>query len=951
MDEPEVHHRDGPRFVSLLADDGREPAPDLIEATARSTWAAVSAPWHPALLKASSALPRIEDALYPTQPSPPEFRVIAAGAASKVPSGHRTQAEDAGVPMLEGGPDRDRLVAELAQRLSVDTRAPNDETLALVRDFQALGTAVWWLRELTAAMGHVDCLDHDCFQREAFAGADAWAAGDANAAASRLRASFELLTQARERLYPTDAYMLDLVLLDASSGPGALRSCLEGRVPFTVIAQASAIKAQAEADPDSIARLREAITEGWADVAGGAYDEFDEPLRPVESARWQYRKGSAVYRDLLDGRDVETFARRRLGMHPGLPGLARRFGIRYAVALAFDSGTFPVQTVPKKLWEGLDGTALESLTRPPLAADQSSSGCRLAWKMAKSMRDDQVAVLPLAHWPDAVSPWFQDLRRVAAYSPVIARWVTLGDFFHLTDRPWESFRPGSDSFTTPYLAQAVAKGETRPISARAEHARQRALCDALSSAIAVARSLGAAATADDASLDEAEDLLETGRFAESAATLDRLKSTWSNAVATAIAGTGQDGTPGYLLFNPIAAPRRAPVLLPEGAAADLRPEGPLRASQLTAEGVWALVDLPALGFAWVPATTDPAAAPFKPGSVVAKGHFLRNESIEVEFDPTTGGLRGVKSLGEPSPRLAQQLVLCGLTGPDAQPVSTRMKADGFEVEYGGPALAQAVSNGVILDPNGRTIARFSQRVQVWTGRPIFDLEIELRDLAPELTVSLSGQPPWTSYLASRWAWADPQATLRRSSWLAIEATAAERPETAEVLDISTRKQRTALLFGGLAHHQRQGGRMMDTLLLAGRESVRTFRFSVALDLEFPWQAFQDQLAPVLLAPVKTGPPRAGTAGWLFLLESKAVALTRLEFTEETGDGRGRGVVAHVRECDGRSVRTRLRCFRDPTWARQIDEHGEAVVDLNCDGDAVQIDLTPYEMMRVEITLA
>ena len=58
----------------------------------------------------------------------------------------------------------------------------------------------------------------------------------------------------------------------------------------------------------------------------------------------------------------------------------------------------------------------------------------------------------------------------------------------------------------------------------------------------------------------------------------------------AIAGTGQDGTPGYLLFNPIAAPRRAPVLLPEGAAADLRPEGPLRASQLTAEGVWVHIE-------------------------------------------------------------------------------------------------------------------------------------------------------------------------------------------------------------------------------------------------------------------------------------------------------------------------------------------------------------------------
>ena len=44
------------------------------------------------------------------------------------------------------------------------------------------------------------------------------------------------------------------------------------------------------------------------------------------------------------------------------------------------------------------------------------------------------------------------------------------------------------------------------------------------------------------------------------------------------------------------------------AAADLRPAGPLRAAQLTEEGVWAVVDLPAFGYAWVPAATDPSAA-------------------------------------------------------------------------------------------------------------------------------------------------------------------------------------------------------------------------------------------------------------------------------------------------------------------------------------------------------
>ncbi len=32
---------------------------------------------------------------------------------------------------------------------------------------------------------------------------------------------------------------------------------------------------------------------------------------------------------------------------------------------------------------------------------------------------------------------------------VLARWVTLNDYFHLTDRPYETFRPEHDEYVTP----------------------------------------------------------------------------------------------------------------------------------------------------------------------------------------------------------------------------------------------------------------------------------------------------------------------------------------------------------------------------------------------------------------------------------------------------------------------------------------------------------------------
>ena len=74
---------------------------------------------------------------------------------------------------------------------------------------------------------------------------------------------------------------------------------------------------------------------------------------------------------------------------------------------------------------------------------------------------------------------------------------------------------------------------------------------------------------------------------------------------------------------------------------DLRPEGPLRVAQFTEEGVCAVVDLPPFGFAWVPKEADPGRLPAATGALQARGRQIRNESIEVEIDAATGGIRSV----------------------------------------------------------------------------------------------------------------------------------------------------------------------------------------------------------------------------------------------------------------------------------------------------------------------
>ena len=127
--------------------------------------------------------------------------------------------------------------------------------------------------------------------------------------------------------------------------------------------------------------------------------------------------------------------------------------------------------------------------RPPVAADRASQGWLLPWRMAAAMRNDHVCALPLLHWPQPVAAWYVDLRRAGSFSPVLGRWTTLNDFFHLTDRPYESLRPEPDNYQTPYLAQAVAKRQGEPIGRLARHHKLRAQFDSIRSIAALARAI------------------------------------------------------------------------------------------------------------------------------------------------------------------------------------------------------------------------------------------------------------------------------------------------------------------------------------------------------------------------------------------------------------------------------------------------------------------------------
>ena len=112
--------------------------------------------------------------------------------------------------------------------------------------------------------------------------------------------------------------------------------------------------------------------------------------------------------------------------------------------------------------------------------------------------------------------------------------------------------------------------------------------------------------------------------------------------------------------------------------------------------------------------------------------------------------------------------------------------------------------------------------------------------------------------------------------------------------------------------------MLDTLLIAGRETSRSFDFAIALDTEHAFHAALDMYTPVYVTPTSAGRPRSGSSGWLFQVEGKGIAVLRVGSSDPSGDGRGWGVFLDVIETSGRPTRSRIRFYRDPIWARQVD---------------------------------
>jgi len=953
--------------------------------------------WHPAALIGAAAPPRVGSPYDYEQPTAGHLYAVPDNPPLLLPDDWDARVRAAGALAFRATGDRETTLENLRQALRSwnEMALPSlpllDLEAARVAPFFGLGFGYLHLEALFEAMAHENVLTSSGFWQEVSAAVAALGGADPEAPQPHLQSAADRLLSAREVLYPATLHLIDLCLLDGECLGAPWPRSFERGLPVNFVACSALLERLATEHPERLAALRERLKGDSAEVCGGLYLEREDPLLPLESQIWNLLKGRRVAQELL-GQEVRVFARKRFGFHPQLPLLLQNAGIDRALLVAFDEGVLPPHRSPVISWSSPDGKSVEAFTRTPHAADSPQTYLHLTYHLHQTIMQDQTATLALVHRPSAVAyasgssgcPWYNDWIELSRLAPVLGRWTTLSNYFndvmpgeytaaaeadefhgdYLVERcPRENYTEG-----TPEEAAPPGLGGEQPISMFARHVRARRRLDTAWTLAALQYSLGGELPKVEGSdfltyLRHLEDRLESeeqgcqpaaqakvnaplayavGWVGKILKELTEAETRIAEVLAQRLTARGQTNNPGFLVLNPCSFKRRVALEL-EGVRSLPPLGGPLKAGQLDGETARVVIEVPALGFAWIPREGLPGGVPTR-RMRLAEDRIVRNEFFEAEIDPQTGGLRAFRDPRTRISRLAQQLVF--------NPGSV-MRAERIVATSHGPALGEVVSEGVLLDSHNQPFARFRQRFRAWLGRPILELRI---DIIPH-------QPPhgypWHAYYAARFAWRDEHAALLRGVNGLSCPISCSRPETPDFLEIRLGRHNTVIFPGGLPFHQRHGGRMLDVLLLCPGEQTQTFDLAVGLDREYPMQTALGLTTPTPVVTTMQGPPHVGAEGWLFHLDAPNLLLTSLRpvtddwrdagaTTVDAGPTRAIGVVARVLEISGFGGRAGLRCVHDPQRALLRDALGTPQMEVSTQGDAVLFDVGRHELVQLHI---
>ncbi|MFH1919925.1 MAG: hypothetical protein ABIP48_08585, partial [Planctomycetota bacterium] len=657
-----------------------------------SAWTAL---YHPALLACARELPKWVSAQEP--PKDPSGGLIMLPEASEksLAPDWLDLAADSGALVIRQLDCRERMVDAALERLD---GGPGSVDPNLAADFFALGFCHLQMEVLIRDAGYdmgndiqyygeqyydyTGQFDRELLAKETIAAAGAAIEGDEKTARDHLGTALGRLTDARRGLPYTysaeeDPHLIDLTLVAPTTLGKPLRDELAKDLPTNLLLSGATVEAMARREPATLAALKEALGRNAVALVGGELYEQALSMLAPEAIAEQFERGLASYRRHLDGRPT-IFGRRRFGLSPVLPQILRRFGFQGAVHFTLDDGHFPTGSQAKIWWVGLDGTEVEALARLPLDAARSANFLNLASKVSNASYHEHNATAVFAHWPGQSCRWYEDLQRIATYSPVLGAFRTITEYLEKSQSINEWTRSGPDDYRPPYLRQAMAQGRPDPISRWIRYHHRRAWADAAGALGAMADLASAGpkepvacqALPEDIDGVEDDEAVDSSRHAELVGRFERDSEEAVGRFSRLLPREEAAAEKGYLLVNPWSFSRR---LLADVTELDHLPAvgGPIRAAGESAGQKQVVVDVPGMGFAWVGAgsagQTPPEEGKRKKGRLrrskkledrpMAEENVLRNEYFEVTLDPITGAVRAVDDYVSRGARLAQQIAL------------------------------------------------------------------------------------------------------------------------------------------------------------------------------------------------------------------------------------------------------------------------------------------------------
>jgi hypothetical protein len=892
--------------------------PVSLSASEAAAWLnAYAALWHPAALERAEALPQPASAYDHDSPQDDALYAVPQGPHLYQPDDWTLRLEQAGAKSFPATADRAATFAEMLNVLNDDR--PYDATL--VANYTAIGFGYLMLDTLCDAMNHDRLLDADAFRAAIHEALANPAAADAH-----LRRAAELLHSARESMTSGTIHVLDTALLKpglAFAGwPESLRS---GR-PANVIAAADQLLFIQRHHPEAFDELKSRVP-GSVDIACGAATDRADAFLPVESQLWTLGEARRTVKELFGDAPL-VHARFSTAAQPSLPSWLVHAGYKYAVAVPLDGATAPPRYAAVINWPGPDGRSVEALGRAFLPADDPGTFFNFAYHTHKAVSEDSTAVLPLMHTgPAAVG--YDDWLTLSSLAPVFGEPKTFTQFFADVPAGEYSGTSNADEFFNDTLDQRVSNDQAaNPASGHATHARRRKGVDAALALRALHRVLTPPAMPDPVlELEELERQIELcgpAADAELTARVDAAVQQAAQQLAERLQQRAEPGKPGFMVFNPCGFTRRVALELPDQPG-PIAVDGPVKAAEFNNNIARIVVEVPGLGYAWVPRGSASVAVP-KPRMVTAEHTSVRNEFLIADLDPTTGGVRAVRDAKAQYSRLGQLLTF----NP-----GSRMKATGVAVSHCGAALGEVTSEGVIESEHGEVLAKFRQRLRAWLGRPAIELRTEITP------VHRPTGYPWHAYYGARFAWRDDRAAAFRAVAGQTVPTTAARPCSPDFFEIRFGSSRTFLFTGGLPFLQKSSSRMLDAILIPEGETETTYEFLMALDRDQPMATAAGWNAPAPVVPTDRGPPPGGPSGWLAHIDWPSLLPVAVRPVADR-----RAILMRFLETSGYAGQAEIRFAKDPTAVHTADLNGETIAPITMQGDAVPLEFSGGELLTI-----